>query len=36
MNETWRFGQSAHLQNTLKTTTRTALFQNVGWFSTKP
>ena len=25
-----------HLQNTLKTTNRTALFQNVSWFSTKP
>ena len=34
MEETRKLRQSIRLQNILKTST--ALFQNVGWFSTKP
>ena len=36
MEEDWKLRSSIHLQNILQTTTRTALFQNVDWFSTKP
>ena len=36
MKDTWRLRQPIRFQNKLKSTTRTALFKNVGWFSTKP